>query len=386
MRILEIYPTLTHPVKAGNKQWVLAQISKLKELGHEVFMVCVDVPGLKEKYDEDAYNETLKFWGNDHVFVYKPSQVFRLWYSLMLNYRKKLCSGFFRCDDLYPWGLGGFVKELDAKYHFDACIVNYYWLTKALNNISAPIKAVNTHDIFSYRNLSTHSRIAWMNTSPNEEAKGLMRADCLFALQDEEAIYFKHLCPSNRVLTVYCPYDIHKLPKVDNHNLVMLASSNKLNVKGVKWFCDNIFPSIIEAFPDVKLVLGGYICKVLSEYEIHPHIVMIGCVDDPADLYKLGNIAINPCDDGTGLKIKTFEALSYGRIAMTHPHSTIGIYRKETAPVFYSKDANEWVTFLKTIWSDNDKLTQLMDCSIQYIEEMNEFIVDSYKEFTNYQK
>lgn len=379
MKILEVYPTLTHPVNAGNKQWLLSQVSILKDLGHDVYIVCVDVPGLKEKYDEEGYIETKQYWG-DHVFVYKPSFVFRLWSSLCINLRKRLYGGFFKCDNLYPWGLGNYIEKLNEEYGFDVCIVNYYWLSKALNYITTPIKAINTHDIFSFRNLSTHSKIAWMCTTPNEEAKGLMRAEYLFALQDEEAIFFKHLCPSKKVLTVYCPYKTTELPLVKNHNLVMLASSNALNIKGVKWFCENIFPDIIEAFPDVKLVLGGYICNVLTDYKNHHHIEMIGCVDDPADLYKYGNIAINPCDDGTGLKIKTFEALSYGRIAMTHPHSTIGIYKKEQSPVFYSTKAVEWVSYLNDLWTNEKLLATKMSQSIEYIEDMNNHIMREYKE------
>lgn len=377
MKILEVYPTLTHPVNAGNKQWLLSQVNILKELGHEVYIVCVDVPGLKEKYDEEGYIETKYYWGN-YVFVYRPSFVYRLWSSLCIKLRKRLNGGFFKCDNLYPWGLGNYIEKLNNKIGFDVCIVNYYWLSKALKSITTPIKAINTHDIFSFRNLSTHSKIAWMCTTPNEEAKGLMRSDYIFALQDEEAIFFKHLCPSKNVLTVYCPYKTKELPVVNNHNLVMLASSNALNIKGVRWFCSNIFPYIIKDFPDVKLVLGGYICNVLSEFENYPHIELIGCVDDPSELYRLGNIAINPCDDGTGLKIKTFEALSYGRISMTHPHSTIGIYKKENSPVFYSDNAREWVEFLKMIWREDNILKEKMAQSVEYIEDMNQFIKCEY--------
>ena len=75
-------------------------------------------------------------------------------------------------------------------------------------------------------------------------------------------------------------------------------------------------------------------------------------MNDPSDLYKLGDVSVNPCINGTGLKIKTFEALSYGKVVMVHPHSTIGIYNRECAPVFASTRAEEWVSHLKSIWRD----------------------------------
>ena len=126
-------------------------------------------------------------------------------------------------------------------------------------------------------------------------------------------------------------------------------------------------------------MIGGYICKKLQDYSNKPHFKLIGEVEDPADLYKLGDVAINPCKNGTGLKIKTFEDLSFGKVAMTHPHSTIGIYQKQTAPVFASEAAEDWVRFLKEIWGDNAVLQERSKKSTLYIDKMNRHITEQYK-------
>lgn len=384
MKILIIYPSLTHPIDAGNKQWVMSQINVIKKLGHEVFMLCINVPGLKSdlRRNKEEAELTRIYWG-DHGFIFNASFWQRIKYSFFMNFRKKICKGYYKCDDLYPRGLSKYVSKLQDIYHFDACITNYYWLTKVFETVKFKKTAINTHDVFAYKDMVVGTKNPWMSTTPNEEAKGIQRAAYAFALQDEESAYYKRIAPSTKILNVFCPYIVHEQALTYNHNLVILSSSNSLNIEGFEWFCNNIYPSIVKEFPDVDLKVGGYICKKLDHYKNHEHITLVGAVEEPSDLYKHGDIAINPCINGTGLKIKTFEALSYGKIAMTHPHSTIGIYDKSNAPVFNSASADDWVNFLKIIWSDQEQLKEMSAKSVSYIERMNKYISEQYSIFLN---
>ena len=282
---------------------------------------------------------------------------------------------------MYPLGLSKYVHRINSLNRFDACIVNYYWLSRVLENLDVKIKAINTHDVFAFKDMAVGSPNTWMCTYPNEEAKALQRTDIAFALQNEEAAYFTKVAPSTAISKVYCPYSIHKQEIANNHNLVLLSGANVFNIEGFEWFVDKILPLLIKRFPDIQVVVGGYICKKLQIKKYSEHIKLIGSVEDPADLYKLGDVAINPCYKGTGLKIKTFEALSYGKICMTHPHSKIGIYKKDLAPVFSSNVAEEWESFLAEVWGNENRIKDLQEESINYIAEMNNFISSEYKKY-----
>jgi hypothetical protein len=50
-----------------------------------------------------------------------------------------------------------------------------------------------------------------------------------------------------------------------------------------------------------------------------------GVVDDVAPLYREARVAINPAVAGTGLKIKTMEALQHLRPIITFPHGVDGV-------------------------------------------------------------
>ena len=52
---------------------------------------------------------------------------------------------------------------------------------------------------------------------------------------------------------------------------------------------------------------------------------IIGLVDDLDDFYRRIDIAINPMVGGTGLKIKSLEALSYGKALLATEDAMVGI-------------------------------------------------------------
>jgi hypothetical protein len=58
-------------------------------------------------------------------------------------------------------------------------------------------------------------------------------------------------------------------------------------------------------------VLAGTICRVGLKLKSMPFD--FGVVDAPEDFYRHVDCCINPMTGGTGLKIKTIEALAYGR-------------------------------------------------------------------------
>lgn len=108
------------------------------------------------------------------------------------------------------------------------------------------------HDSFTYNNVRNSVK-SLLNLKPNEEAKALQRCPYIFAMQEEERIFFTRLSPLSKVLTSYCNYEFVNQPKTGNHNIVLLSSGFQLNVNGLTWFIDNVFPLILHDYPDCRL-------------------------------------------------------------------------------------------------------------------------------------
>ncbi|MDN0077835.1 glycosyltransferase [Bacteroides gallinaceum] len=383
MKILIISHVSTHPVTAGNKKMILQYADLLRGLGHEVYFLHICLlsykKGIRDKQLEEI-RQTANYWKEYYIPYYEKSlhKIYTLWIN---RYRKYFSKGYFKCDDIYPKGLHRFVNELDKNMHFDACIVNYYMYSKILTHIHILRKALFTHDCFSYRNIVVGCKVDHA-TTPNEEAKAMQRAPFIFAMQEEEAAFFQRLSPHSKVLVNYSNYDYHKQSIVGNHNLLFLSGPNMYNINGLKWFVSDIYPQIIKSYPDVRLIIGGGICEeVRPLYKRNDHITLYGYVDDLDSFFRQGDVAINPTYQGTGLKIKTFESLSFDKATIVHPHSAIGVFKKYSAPLFISDTPQGWLDALNYIWSGKDVLSQIKSKNQLYISEMNEFVRTQYLHF-----
>lgn len=136
---------------------------------------------------------------------------------------------------------------------------------------------------------------------------------------------------------------------------------------------------IVKDMPEVRLLIAGTVCeKIISRYT---NVSLFGRVDNLDDFYANGDIVINPVYQGTGLKIKTFEALSYGKATIVHPHSMTGIYKADSAPLLSSKEPDEWLRIIRHLLNDPNRIEELGRKSIEYIENMNEHIREQYRNF-----
>ena len=273
------------------------------------------------------------------------------------------------------------VNKLDAQYHFDVCIINYYYLSRLFEHIHIPKKAIATHDAIAYKDLKIG--MPTMCITADTEAKAMQRCPHIFALQEQEADYFQILSPNSKVYNLYGKYHYHPQPVMGSQKMVFLSGNNEFNQNGIKWFLKEVFPVIRKSFPSAELLVGGSICKVLPSIGRIEGVTAMGYIENPADFYAKADVAINPVFQGTGLKIKTFEAISFDKVTLVHPHSMAGVFRKDDAPLFASDKPEDWVVYLKKIWGYPDAINAIKQKDKEYLQAMNEFIVSEYNRFIN---
>lgn len=380
MKILIVSKCPTHPTNAGNRWWILSQAEMFMSLGHEVHFLYINEMPLKR--DTAPYIESLeksqKYWGDKfHLFTVSKFQKYKMIAAKL--YRMKFGHNYWKVDDQYPFGLEQMVNELDGTIHFDVCIINYYYLSRLFEHINIPKKAIATHDCIAYKQLKTG--MPTLCITADTEAKAMQRCPHIFALQEQEADYFQMLSPCSKVYNLYGKYEHHAQALVGNHKMVFLSGNNIFNQNGIRWFLREVFPDIRKAVPDAEVLIGGSICKIIKDLDNIDGVKLLGGVDDPAEFYAQADIAINPVYQGTGLKIKTFEAISYDKVTLVHPHSMAGVFKRDNAPLFASDKPEDWVTFLEKIWGNLDAINAIKLKDKEYLQAMNDFIVSEYERF-----
>lgn len=373
MKVLIVSSNQSHPTDAGNRTAIMGQVHIFQHLGCDVHFLFVDM-ALRQT-DESQMKE---FWGeNYHVFHLNPLRKVRR--VIIDKARAKLCHGRWQCDDHYPFGLEKYVEHLNNQMHFDAIVLQYMRLSRLLTYTSIPKKAIYTHDVFSYKDLRTGAPF-YEACDAHEEAKAMQRCPNIFAIQEDEATYYSYLAPNSKIFTVYSHFDYHQQPVTRNKNILFLASRMEFNVNGILWFLDKAWPMIVNQDPELKLIIGGTVCEKIPE-DKYSNIMLVGRVDSLDNFYQRGDVVINPVFQGTGLKIKTFEALSYGKVVIVHPHSSLGIYQRDTAPLLFATQPADWANIISDICMNKIQVQEIKQKDEKYIQKMNNYINSQYISF-----
>ena len=373
MKVLLVSSNQSHPTDAGNRTAIMGQVQILQHLGCDVHFLFVDMS--LRQIDELQMKE---YWGEHyHIFHLNPFRKVRR--VIFDKVRATMCHGRWLCDDHYPFGLENYVEQLNDRIHFDAVIVQYIRLSKLLTYTKIPKKAIYTHDVFSYKDLRTSAPF-YEACNAHEEAKALQRCPNIFAIQEDEATYYRYLAPKSKIFTVYSHFDYHNQPLAQNENILFLASRMEFNVNGILWFLNTIWPTVLCQDPKLRLIIGGTVCERIPSNK-YANVILLGRVDSLDDFYLQGDIVINPVFQGTGLKIKTFEALSYGKITIVHPHSSYGIFRKGTAPLLIAHNPIDWTNLITNIIKNNNQIKGIKAKDEKYIQEMNNYIYSQYITF-----
>ncbi len=379
-KVLVISSVPTPPISAGNQKCILEYCQVLRMINVDVHFLFVQGRLKLENIEAD---ELQKFWG-ENLHIYKRKiylEIIPRFFHILLSKMR----GHDNLDARYPVGLTNFVHNIHKKEKFSSIIVNYVTLSKLFKNKFNCTKVIYSHDVFSYKKERLNVQHFWFDLTPNEESKGLKRADIILSIQDNESIFFKYLCPKVTVETVFSYFPIIEQNLTYNNNILFLSGKSQLNINGIMFFIKDVWPLIRNHIKNATLCIGGSICDVLKDDYVEDNILFVGRVENENSFYEMGDIVINPVFQGTGLKIKTFEALSHGKITIVHPHSAEGIYKLEKAPVLIGEDSTSFAD--KVCWALKDKKLrqELSQRSIGYISEMNNFVINQYKKIFNHE-
>jgi len=155
-------------------------------------------------------------------------------------------------------------------------------------------------------------------------------ADFIIAIQPHEKRAVEELVerPESVILAEHAPLiDFQSLPAgpPQKGNVLCVASKARPNIAGLRWFIEEIWPKVLEVFPSAMLHLVGTCKDELSCFHGHSTVVFHGRVDSLEPFYGEASVVINPVCFGSGLKIKTVEALAHGKALVTTPVGAEGL-------------------------------------------------------------
>lgn len=218
-----------------------------------------------------------------------------------------------------------------------------------------PIKILDTHDRLSnrYKIFTDHGEkpAGWKSLTPSDERKAINKADVVWAITENEKDHFINMTESRtpRVLTVphlakFKPVESEQ--EENSKNVLVVSGKGKINISGINWFLENVWPEVTDIVPEANLLVAGSICDKEDMLSPAKNVHYFGRYDQPEHVYSKADICINPMLYGTGLKIKTLEALSLGKRVISTREGAAGLMRFSGKGLHCTDSASKWIQLL----------------------------------------
>jgi len=369
-RILYFMPKMSLKNNAGN---VTRALSLLRYFKHRGFHI--DFFGIKNWNIEWADNLPTQildtglvnrvFWGDlkppktnlvKRFFMYKiPEYIKRRYYGASPVFRS-FCSFYLRRS---------FEKVLKEN-QYDYIIINYVlWvnLIRYSKNIKGARLIVDTHDFLTVHATRNSKENRNIGKYFQTEIESLSCFDEVWAVSMDEMYIFTQFVQDTKIrLVPNMPlFVLDKSGSCDSqkkeYDIIYVASENPWNQVSSKWFFADIYPLLSQS---LKICVVGKINECIEEE--YPNVDKIYFASDLGEMYSKSRIAICPMLEGTGIKLKVLEALSFGLPVVCTQRGIDGLPNKLNNGCLLSNTAEEFAYNIVRLLSDKqlyDKQSKL---------------------------
>lgn len=133
--------------------------------------------------------------------------------------------------------------------------------------------------------------------------------------------------------------------------LLFVGSSYYPNVIGIRWFVKNV---LSELDKNIQLIIVGRGLEFLKKEFQDSRVNVVGTVETPVPYYLDADIFIAPLFDGGGMKVKSIEAISYGKCFVGTEESLHGFWEEFSDSVrnkfiYKVNTKEEWIAIINKL-------------------------------------
>jgi len=277
--------------------------------------------------------------------------------------------------DRFPWkSVGSYDVEpfkkatRQAVDHMDlfAVIVEYIWLASCLDEVeNNALKLIDSHGVVHVRNdFVFHRKILCEKW---REIELLSKADVIMAIQKNDVDAFRKMVPERKVILVHHHSDIKKLEMAgDEETFAVIGDNHPPNLQALAWFLEKVWPTITRERPRAVFLVYGRMAEAAPDSSA---IRTVGFVHDLEEAYRFARVMINPIQLGTGLKVKTVEALCYGKALVTTSCGADGLEEGAGSAFIMEDDPAAFAQAVVRVLGDDEARRQLEDGALQFARD-----------------
>lgn len=261
------------------------------------------------------------------------------------------CAG---CKIYYPWQERK-IKEFIEKEEVDLLFLDY-------SHLGRLVKIKGNYKVIVFFG-NVESDYAW-NKVKNEGIKYLpsyfaskyndkcsIKADKILCINERDSKRLKELYgrKADFILNVSFKdyFEVKKIKDTFNKEIMFLGSRFAPNEYSIEWFIREVMPHL----NDITLnIVGKGFEEKREEYEKYPNVKVVGFVKDVSEYYYRHAVIVQPIRYGAGMKVKTAEAMMYGRTILASDEALEGYDVEGVKGIFRCNEAQEYIDLLNELF------------------------------------
>ena len=349
-RILVFYPHNFIEMSAGTHRRIHEIAEYFKE--RNIIADLLSIDGFTNNWDEDSLRTAKLFFRNIYISKWRPDLAMRI----------KGKWPIFRSNDLSDfavYSLRSTLKNILSTNEYNIFFNSYVFWGKLAdlfpNNV---VKIIDIHDFVTLNEYMQRNKPDFTAGAMfQQEIQAINKHDHAVSISEEESLILQPFCSHAQFTTIPVSFS-EKFTEKSGHkyDAVFVGSDNPFNVKGLTWFMNTVYPMLPRT---MTLAMVGRITRCV---EPKPNISLISHPESLDDIYADSRMAICPLMNGTGLKVKVVEALSFGKPLVTTTWGLSGILQKNNNGCILANEPAAFAQAMARLISDQqyfvDAVTQ----------------------------
>lgn len=157
-----------------------------------------------------------------------------------------------------------------------------------------------------------------------------------------------------------------------DHNKTLLFTGNMdyaPNIDAVQYFVKDIFPLILNEFPDTKFIIAGQRPVEKVQALAAKNILVTGFVPNLAEAYNSASVVVAPLRFGAGTQNKVLEAMAMGIPVVCSNIGFKGLGIESGEGAFMHQDATGFANRVKQLLDDKDLRQKTGNKGIEIIQQ-----------------
>lgn len=157
------------------------------------------------------------------------------------------------------------------------------------------------------------------------------------------------------------------------------------NQEGMNWFLDEIWPGLIQRFPELILHIAGRNAKEWSKGVSQQNVVLHGEVPDAQAFINAHPIMVVPLKSGSGMRVKILEGMALSKVVITTSMGLEGIHAKDGKEVLIADDQQAFVDIIENCYQNRSTLKLIGKNARKFVEKEFDSLTIAKRLATKYQ-